>query len=239
MDRWASPQRVGRRRASQVARRVGRELRLARLISGRTQTQVAEAAGLSQSSVSRLELGALPFDLERACRAAAAVGHELGAAVHPLVPVGLRDRGQLGVAQAMVAGLHPSWRPSLEVPVGSGADRRADRRAVDIVLVGDDEIVAMEIERWLVDVQAQLRAHQLKRATLAARHSRPVRLVLVMRDTPRHRTMLAPHEPLLRQAGFVIGRPVWESLRHGGALGTDGIVWFRPRDLGHAHGPTP
>ena len=70
----------------------------------------------------------------------------------------LRDSGQLALAQTIAAAAHPSWRARLEVPVAPG-----DPRAADLVLTGPTEIIHIEIERALVDFQAQLRSAQLKR----------------------------------------------------------------------------
>ncbi len=74
---------------------------------------------------------------------------------------------------------HPSWRPQLEVPVAPG-----DLRAADLLLASAIEIVHVEIERALVDLQAQLRAAQLKREAIArAQQADPVRLVIAVPDT--------------------------------------------------------
>ena len=223
---WMTPRReLGRERARWLTQRIGRELRFARLGAGMTQARVAALAGSSQSAISRLELGVPPLDFELGCRVAAVVGHEIGLSLHPADGSTLRDRKQLSIAQRIVGLRHTSWRPALEVAVGVGRDRRA----IDLVLSRPEELVACEIERWLVDFGAQLRAHQLKREALAATDDRPVRLLLVVRETDHNRTAVRDHRDLVRRAGFADGRHVWRSLREGRPIGRDGLVFMRER----------
>jgi len=157
-----SPAHVGRARSRHLAALFGRELRLARMTAGLPQARLALLAGVSQTEVSRAERGVGEVRLEARCRLAAACGHELGWRLYPVATVRLRDSGQLAIAQLIVQAAHPRWRPRLEVPVAPG-----DRRAADLLLSGPTEILHVEIERALVDVQAQLRAAQLKRQALA------------------------------------------------------------------------
>src|SRR6185436_12000297 len=124
---------------------------------------LARLAGVSQQLASWAELGKGEISLEARCRLAAACGHELGWRLYPVASVRLRDSGQMALAQAIVRAAHPSWRPRLEVPVAPG-----DPRAADLILTGATEIIHIEIERALVDFQAQLRSAQTKRGLLAA-----------------------------------------------------------------------
>ncbi len=117
---------------------------------------------MSQAQVSRAEHGTGGMSLEQRCRLAAAVGHEIGWKLYPVATVSLRDSGQLALAHAIIAGAHATWHRQLELPVASG-----DRRAADLVLSGPEELIHIEIERTLVDFQAQLRSAQLKRHALA------------------------------------------------------------------------
>ena len=174
----AKPVDVGRARSRSLAARFGTELRLARMTAGLTQRQLARRAMVTQQEVSRVERGNERSTLETRCRLAAACGAELGWRLYPNASVSLRDSGQLRLAQAIVRAAHPRWTPRLEVPVGN-----ADLRAADIVLESDDEVLHIEVERTLVDFQAQLRAAQLKRESLAAELQRPVRLVIAVPDT--------------------------------------------------------
>jgi hypothetical protein len=190
--------------------------------AGLSQARLASLAGASQTEVSKAERGLLDISLDARCRLAAACGHELGWRLYPVATVRLRDSGQLALAQTIVAVAHPGWRPQLEAPVALGGPR-----AADLVLTGPTEIIHIEIERALVDLQGQLRAAQLKRESLAQRHSQPVRLVIAVPDTHATRTRLAPFAQLLAQTLPTPSRRIWTALRGGEPLGGDGILFVR------------
>lgn len=213
---------VGQARSHYLAILFGRELRLARMTAGLSQAQVARLAGVSQSRVSRAERGVGDIRLAARCRLAAACGHELGWHLYPVTSVRLRDSGQLLIAQAIVTAAHSSWEPRLEAPVGAN-----DRRAADLLLIGGSEIVHIEIERALVDVQAQLRSAQLKRQTLAETTQRTVRLILAVPDSRTSRARLAPFAELTTRALPVSSGDAWRAIRRGGPLGADGILFVR------------
>ena len=213
---------VGQARSQYLAIMFGRELRVARMTAGLSQAKVARLAGVSQSRMSRAERGVGDIRLDARCRLAAACGHELGWRLYPVATIRLRDSGQLTIAQAIVEAAHPSWKPRLEVPVASG-----DRRAADLLLIGPDEIMHIEIERALVDVQAQLRSSQLKRQALAEGTGRTVRLILAVPDSRTSRARLAPFAELVSRTLPVSSADAWRAIRRGGPLGADGILFVR------------
>lgn len=208
----------------------GRELRIARMSHGLTQRQLARLAGSSQAEVSKAERATVDISLEARCRLAAACGHELGWRLYPVATVSLRDSGQMTLAQAIVVAAHPSWRARLEVPVAPG-----DPRAADLVLTGATEIVHVEIERALVDFQAQLRSAQVKRELLAAQDERPIRLVIAVPATKKSRERLGPFDQLIAQTMPIPSRRIASSLRNGEPVGGDGILFVRASP---AKGPT-
>lgn len=104
----------------------------------------------------------------------------------------LRDSGQLEIAEQLCALAHPSLKASLELPAGDHG------QACDIGFFGPQEIVDTEIDRLISDFQGQYRRNSAKRDYLAARHQRPVRLVMVVEDTERNRAALAPHLDFIR-----------------------------------------
>jgi transcriptional regulator with XRE-family HTH domain len=193
------------------------------MTAGLTQARLAALTGVAQQEVSLVELGAQSASLAVRCRLAAACGHELGWRLFPVAAVRLRDSGQLGLAQAIAAQAHPSWQIHLEAPVAPG-----DPRAADLLLVGPAQIIHLEIERALVDLQAQLRAAQLKREALSALHRRPVRLVIAVPDSRTTRARLAPHSELLARTMRQPSRTVWQAIRSGQPLEADGILFVRP-----------
>ncbi len=189
---------------------------------GLTQRELARLAGVSQQLASWAELGRGNLSLEARCRLAAACGHELGWRLYPVATVRLRDSGQLTVAQAIVGARHPSWRPSLEVPVAPGY-----ARAADLLLTGPTEIIHIEIERALVDFQAQLRSAQVRRELMAAQDERPIRLVIAVPATRSSRERLAPFAQLIVQTMPVTSGRIASALRSGEPVGGDGILFVR------------
>lgn len=192
---------------------------------GLTQRQVARLAGVSQAEVSKAERATADISLDARCRLAAACGHELGWRLYPVATVRLRDSGQLALAQAIVGVAHRSWRPRLEAPVATG-----DPRAADLVLTGPTQTIHIEIERALVDFQAQLRSAQLKRELMAAtaQDQRPIRLVIAVPDARASRSRLAPFSQLIAQAMPAASRIIWRAIRDGEPLTSDGILYVRP-----------
>jgi transcriptional regulator with XRE-family HTH domain len=195
------------------------ELRLARTASGLTQAQLARAAGVAQQEVSHAELGRADVSLIVRCRLTAACGYELWWRLYPARTIGLRDSGQLDLAQTIVGAAHTSWTAELEHVVAPG-----DLRAADILLSHPAEVVEVEVERSLVDLQAQLRAAQVKRDVIADRESRPVRLILAVPETAAIRERLGAYADLLRSALPVQSRRIWAALGSGTPIGGDGLL---------------
>jgi hypothetical protein len=136
----------------------------------------------------------------------------------------LRDSGQIRVAAVLESAAHPAWQVRLEVPVGTGRDRRA----VDLVLASPAGVMAIEVERALLDLQAQLRSAQLKRAAFAERIGRPVRLVMALPDTDRNRAAVQMHRAVVEAALPLPSRQIWACLRSGVPPNADGLLWVRP-----------
>jgi transcriptional regulator with XRE-family HTH domain len=204
------------------------------MTAGLTQADLARLAGVSQQLASWAELGRGDISLEGRCRLAAACGHELGWRLYPISTVRLRDSGQLALAQLIVGGAHPSWRPRLEVPVAPG-----DARAADLILTGPTEIIHIEIERALVDFQAQLRSARVKRDLMAAQDARPMRLVIAVPATTNSRERLAPFSQLIEQTMPVRSRRIAAALRSGELVGGDGILFVRPARIERPTKPLP
>jgi transcriptional regulator with XRE-family HTH domain len=189
-----------------------------------TQAQLAHLAGVSQSLVTKAEAGNSGISLDLRARLAAACGHELSVRLFPVRAVRLRDSGQLEIANLIVTEAHHSVRVTMEVPTGPGP-----YQAADLVLRGPEEVVHIEIERAIVDFQAQLRSATLKRESFAEREGRPVRLVIAVPDTPAVRLRLAGHEQLLAAALPMQTASIWRAIRRGQPIGADGILFVRRR----------
>lgn len=213
--------RRARERAATQATRIGAEIRTARGIAGFSVAAACTRAGIADSTWRRIERGAPGASVATLCAMTDAVGLDFVAQVFPGRGPQLRDTGQLELAQVIAAMASPAWNVNLEVPAGDHGE------AIDLVLWGPDEIVAVEIERLMLDAQAQIRRLVIKRDWLAARHRRPVRLVVIIEDTRRNRTAIAPHLRLLRTTLPAGSREVYGALRSGHAIGRDGLAWMR------------
>lgn len=203
--------------------RFGQELRDARRAAGLTQDQLALRAGISQPMISRIERGSCAADLRAMTRLARGVGQQLSVRLYPADGIRLRDSGQLSLAEVIRAAAHSSWRVSLEVPVAPPPDRRA----ADMVLADATDVLLVEIERGLRDLQAQLRAAQLKRVALSQRLGRAVTLVLAIPDSAAARQAVAPHAAILRGAIPVTSRAAWAAIRSGASMRGDALLWVR------------
>jgi transcriptional regulator with XRE-family HTH domain len=205
------------------ARTVASELALACSVAGVTQRELAGRLAVSQTTISRLLNGSATLHIDTADAIARACGYRLQIRLLPGDGIRLRDSGQLAMAKAIERSAHHGWQLRLEVPVAAPPDKRA----VDVVLIGTDDVVAIEIERWLRDFQAQLRAAKLKRVALAESMGRQVRLVLAVPDRVAARRRLQPFGELLARELPISSRTAWARIRSGEPLGGDALLWVR------------
>ena len=194
---------------------IGDELRAARYVLGATLQQVGEAIGVSASEVSRRELGKSPrLTGKKLAIHAAAVGLRLSVRLWP-VGGGVRDAGQARYVAAFVARVGRAWRVTLEAPIPIAGDLRA----VDILLAGGTTRVAVEVITRLADLQAQVRAAQLKARDIGA-----TRLILVIAGTHANRRALADLHGTLVTSFDLDTRRIMAALVAGRDPGRDGIV---------------
>lgn len=204
-----------RRAWERVAVTLGQELRAGRHIRGLTQRQVGVGIGISASEVSRRELGrSRRLTGEKLSVHAAAVGLRLSVKLWP-VGAGIRDAAQARYIAAFVARVGRAWRVTLEAPVRIANDLRA----VDILLVNDAARVAVEVITRLADLQAQIRAAQVK-----ARDIEATRLMLVVAGTHANRNALAAMRPTLVSSFDLDTRRLLADLEAGRDPGRDGII---------------
>jgi transcriptional regulator with XRE-family HTH domain len=215
------PRRRGRERARAQGARLGQSIRSARGIAGLSRDEAARRAGLAGSTWTRLEAGSPSATLTTIAAAAEAVGLDLVCQTYPGHGPSLRDSGQLALAERLRAIASPEWRVALEEPAGDHGE------ATDVVFRGSTEIIAIEIERLILDWQGQYRRASTKRAWLAERTGVPVRLVIVIADTARNRAAMAMHLPLIRTVVPIGSRAVLSAIRSGEPLGGDGMCWIR------------
>lgn len=185
----------GRRRAIDVARRLGSAVREERTRQGLRQWEVAEAAGVSQSWVSLMERGrGSGASLETWAAVAAAVKEQLvGYLEHAAGASTPRDhvhlKGQDLVIRTAGTG---GWRPTPEAPVDPMARRS---RSVDVLLQRGrgTEIAVVEVWDTFDDVGDAMRSLDGKVATarrLASSLAARAQGLRVVRGTRRNHALI-------------------------------------------------
>jgi transcriptional regulator with XRE-family HTH domain len=198
-----------------MALELGSDLRAARHILGLTLRELGNALGVSASEISRRELGkSRRLTGEKLAVHASAVGLRLSVKLWP-VGGGIRDAAQVRLIAAFVARVGRLWSVTLEAAV----DLAGDLRAVDVLLVRGEARVAVEVITRLADVQAQVRAAQLK-----ARDIRATRLVIVVAGTHANRRALSEARGALVAAFDLDTRRALADLGAGRDPGRDAIV---------------
>jgi transcriptional regulator with XRE-family HTH domain len=204
-----------RRWWDRLSREIGDQLRTARHIHGLTQRQVAEAIGASASEVSRRELGkSHRLTGGKLAMHGAAVGLRLSVKLWP-VGGAVRDAAQARYIAALVARIGRPWTVTLEAPLAAPGDLRA----VDVLLTRGAVRVAVEVITRVADIQAQVRAAQLK-----SRDSGATRLILAVAGTHANRNALSAVRSTLVASFDLDTRRVLDDLGHGRDPGRDAIV---------------
>lgn len=179
----ASDRRIDRavRASERARRRLGDEIRQARLEHDLSQDTAARGAGLAQSSWSRMERGtARSVALEDLYRAAAAVGLAVKTDIFPGGEP-LRDTPQLALLGRFRARLPGEVGWGTEVPFPNPGDLRAWDAVIRIAGVR----IGVEAETRARDAQALQRKLALKRRDGNVDH-----LILLMADTRHNRSFL-------------------------------------------------
>jgi len=201
--------------AERLLRSLGRELRLARIAAGATQTRIARTLGWSQARVSLIERGRYSSaTLTDHARHAAAVGLKLWVRAYP----GARrilDAPQLALLERLRVRIAASWGWELEVPVPIAGDLRAG----DCRLTVPGCSILVEAITRLADAQAQARAAQRKRRDLRCN-----RLVLLIANSRANRRALAEAGPAFQAAFPISTRAAVRALGAGSDPGGDAIV---------------
>jgi transcriptional regulator with XRE-family HTH domain len=201
--------------ATWLLQRLGRELRLARYAAGLRQAAIGLRVGLSDSEISRIERGqAAGLTVAALHRHAALVGLRVWIRLYP---GGRRvlDAPQIALMDRLRARLRGSWGWQLEVPVAI----EGDFRAADALLSRGDVTIAVEAITRLSDVQAQVRAAQLKRRDIGA-----TRLLVLVGGSRANRAALREAAPLISAAFLTGTRKLVQTLADGRDPGGDCLL---------------
>jgi transcriptional regulator with XRE-family HTH domain len=202
------------RLAADQLRTLGRELRVARILAGRTQADIAKQIDVSAAQVCRIERGNVPkVGLQQLVRFGGAVGLRVWIRAYP------GGRRLMDEPQIALLGRFRSrcgtwqFRTEVTMPI------EGDMRAADAVLSNGTCVIVVEAITRLADFQAQSRAALAKKRDLKAS-----RLVLLIADTRANRRALLVAADVAA-ATFPLGtREVLRALEAGADPGADGIV---------------
>ena len=152
-----------RRRAAQLHRSLGEDIRRLREDAGVSRRSLAREAGVDPSFLRLIEDGETRASLDTYARLTLPLGADLSARLYPNTGPAIRDRHQAPILEALLEQLHPRWRPYSEVAV-----RRPSRGWIDALLHEPraGTIVATEIQSDLRRLEQLLRWFPEKVASL-------------------------------------------------------------------------
>jgi transcriptional regulator with XRE-family HTH domain len=198
---------------------VGAELRVARTTASLTLDQVAHAAGISASELSRIERGLATWvNVATLNRIASVVGIDLWLRRYPGGEP-LRDLAHLRLTQAFTELVGPSRTIRGEVPIGDARDQRAwDLTITDV----ERRVCGTELETRLVDAQGQMRKIIRKRTD-----SKVDRLLVVLADTRSNRVALRAAASLVATDLSIDDAAAYSALRRGKLPPRDALILVR------------
>jgi transcriptional regulator with XRE-family HTH domain len=212
-----SARQRGKRLGRGQRRRVGEDLRQARVGVGLSLREVGRRIGLSHSAVARRERGEVEtLSIDQVAAMATVLGLDLRVSLYPTgAPV--RDAAHLALLDRFRSRLATSVRFRTEVPMPIPGDLRCADGVIDR-LRGSEAVVMVEAETRVDDVQALVRRIRIKQRDLAA-----TRVILLLGDTRHHRA-LTKTEPGLATEFPVAARACLRALADGRDPGGDAIL---------------
>lgn len=187
-------------------------------MAGLTQAAIAAALGVSRDRVARVELRRVRnVGVEYLVSHAAAVGLKASIKFYPTGGA-IRDEAQASYIARFVERIGHAWRIKLDVPILLPGDLRA----VDVLLQNSTCRIVVEVITRLRDLQAQLRAAQLKQRDLGAD-----RMILVIAGSHANRLALTAARPTLLATFELDTRRVLASLAAGQDPGRDAVIALR------------
>jgi transcriptional regulator with XRE-family HTH domain len=206
----------GRHHGARLLHVLGDELREARLRSGLTQSAVARSLGTTRRRIGLIERGRLPsVPLGDVARHGGVVGLRLHTRFYP-IGAPIRDQAQVALLTRFRTRV-PSTAFQARLEALIPGDR--DGRAWDLLLWNPETTIGVEAITRLRDVQAQIRAAQLKRHDAGVR-----RLVLLVGASRANRRALSEADALIRSSFPIATRAALAAFAHADDPGGDALV---------------
>ncbi len=199
-----------------------------RVRAGISQSAVAAAVGASRSAISRFAQGNPAISLRTRFRIAAVLGADLRMSAFEGSGALIRDAAQARMLERLLRSCDRRWRRTIEAAVpGPG------RRSVDLRLDSAGVIVLIEVETRIGGLEEQVRELHSKRQALieagsaTAGSGRPIKVVLALPATRRHRTIVRDHPHTIEAAFPASSTALLQALGDSGqAWPGDGILWI-------------
>ena len=212
---------LGAERGRRLVLASGDEFKRARTNGGLSQSDVADAVGISRPQYGRIERGLAPeVSLQRVAAVAAVLGLEASLRFFPSGDP-IRDRAHAALLERLHARCHRSlvWRTEMPFP-GPG-----DQRAWDALIRGVDPVRG---DAWRVGVEAETRPNDLqaldRRLALKERDGGADWMILLLPGTRHNRDFLAAHGSVLRSRFPLVSRRALELLTAGAPLGQNALI---------------
>jgi hypothetical protein len=190
---------------------------------------VARAAGVDPSHLSAVERGTREASLAVLTAVAQVLGLDVSIRLFAATGPAIRDRHQAPIVEALIGSVGPRWRSHVEVPV-----RQPVRGVVDVVLVRDDLIVAVEVHSEVRSVEQIIRWSQAKAEALPsadiwpqlARFGSPrIERLLVVRSTRANRDVVDAHRKTFDAAFHATTASVIAALRGDAPWPGPALLW--------------
>ncbi len=216
MPTYESAVQRGARRARDLLRRVGDELRLGRVAAGLSTRTVGRMVGISHTQVIRIERGLAPHvDIDVISRMASVLGYSLTLGIYPIASPA-RDAGHLALLARLRKRVHAAvrWRSEVPMPIPG------DLRSADATLDGEQLDAMIEAETRLTDVQGMER-----RVASKARDLGVHRVILLVLDSSHNREVVRS-TPWLAERFPVGTRAALAALSNGRDPGGDCLIFL-------------
>jgi transcriptional regulator with XRE-family HTH domain len=203
--RWSRKSLVGRK-AEEVRRSIGGQIRQLREDAGLSQRQLAAAAGVPQSHLSEIERGIAEASITVLAALSNVLGADLSVRLFPTTGPRIHDRTQAAIVEALLREADPDWKRLVEVPVW-----RPVRGVIDLVLARPGEVVvSTEVHSEIRRLEQQIRWGREKAEALpsaeawsmvsGARPATSISQLLVLRNTRANRQVAKTFESTLESA---------------------------------------
>jgi transcriptional regulator with XRE-family HTH domain len=195
------------RRVAAISRSIGEDIRGQREDAGISKRRLAQAAGVDQSYLGRIESGDARASIETLTAISLALGADLSVRAFPNTGPPLRDAVQAQMTEALLRDIHRRWRRFVEVSVHTPL-----RGVIDLVLHEPDAhvVVATEVQSQMRRLEQQIRWSKAKAEGLRSCELAPhiwgaadrtdLSCVLLLRSTRVNRDLAVQFEEVLRAA---------------------------------------